>query len=96
MPVAQELDIRIASIEGGNMRNAIPREAFAIVTLPAIHVDKFQNRIKEYETIFKAELSAKEPTLQLFAEEVSMPGNVMNAQFKLISSTRSWLVRMEP
>lgn len=36
-----------------------------IVTLPAIHVDKFQNRIKEYETIFKAELSAKEPTLQL-------------------------------
>ena len=80
--VAQELDIRIASIEGGNMRNAIPREAFAIVTLPAIHVDKFQNRIKEYETIFKAELSAKEPTLQLFAEEVSMPGNVMNAQIQ--------------
>lgn len=75
--VAAELDIRIASVEGGNMRNAIPREAFATVTLPTANADKFLAEIKKYEAIFQAELSAKEPTLKLFAEETAIPANVM-------------------
>ena len=31
---SRNTDIRIAEIEGGNMRNAIPREAFALVVVP--------------------------------------------------------------
>ena len=77
--VMEELHLRVASVEGGNMRNAIPREAFAVVTIPAAHADKFLSSIKEHQAIFQAELIAKEPTLQLIAEETTLPTHVMEA-----------------
>ena len=75
--VSKELDLRLASVSGGNMRNAIPREAFGVITVPAANADKFLAKVKEYEGIFKAELSAKEPNLSLAAEETAQPKNVM-------------------
>ena len=45
--VSQELDLRLSSVSGGNMRNAIPREAFGIITVPAANADKFLAKVKE-------------------------------------------------
>ena len=89
--VSKELDLRLSSVSGGNMRNAIPREAFGIVTVPAANADKFLAKVKEYEEIFKAELSAKEPTLTLFAEETALPQNVMpvKVQYNLINAIKA-------
>ena len=89
--VSKELGLRLASVSGGNMRNAIPREAFGIVTVPAANVDKFLAKVKEYEGIFKAELSAKEPNLILTAEESAMPQNVMpeQTQYNLINAIKA-------
>lgn len=75
--IAGELGVRVSSVEGGNMRNAIPRETFGVVTLPAENAEKFQMAVAEYQKIFMAELGAKEPTLQLSAEETEMPSIVM-------------------
>lgn len=80
--VCKELGLRLANVSGGNMRNAIPREAFGVVTVPAANVDTFLAKVKEYEEIFKAELSAKEPNLALYAEETEMPKNVMPEQMQ--------------
>lgn len=35
LPMLRDMDARLLSIEGGNMRNAIPREAVACIALPA-------------------------------------------------------------
>ena len=75
--IAGELGVRVSSVEGGNMRNAIPRETFGVVTLPAENAEKFQMAVAEYQKIFMAELGVKEPTLQLSAEETDMPSIVM-------------------
>lgn len=75
---AQELGIRISSVKGGSLRNAIPRESFATVVLPSANVEKMMQALKEYEAIFKYELSAKEPTLELFAESCAMPAYVIS------------------
>jgi dipeptidase D len=41
-------DLRLSFIEAGNMRNAIPREGFAIVTLPAeAEKDKYVKCVRE-------------------------------------------------
>ena len=89
--VSKELDLRLSSVSGGNMRNAIPREAFGIVTVPAANADKFLTKVKEYEGIFKAELSAKEPNLTFFAEETALPQNVMpvKVQYNLINAIKA-------
>ncbi len=89
--VSKELGLRIASVSGGNMRNAIPREAFCTVTVPSSNASKFQAKVKEYERIFKAELSAKEPNLVLFAEETMIPKNVMpeDVQYNVINAIKA-------
>jgi dipeptidase D len=73
-------NLKIASMDGGSLRNAIPREASAIVTIPANVEDKFKECIKHYESIFKSEFSSLEPELEFFAETAPMPAMVMNDQ----------------
>ncbi|MDL2330433.1 aminoacyl-histidine dipeptidase [Odoribacter sp. OttesenSCG-928-A06] len=79
---ADQLGIRLSSIDGGSLRNAIPRESFAVATIPASNVDHFVKSVKEMEAVYKAELSFTEPTLQFFVEEVALPGYVLNLDFQ--------------
>lgn len=73
----RELDIRLADINGGGMRNAIPREAFAIVLVPEEYSDLLKKAVNQYESIFKNELSAVEPTLCFTIEETKMPNSII-------------------
>ncbi len=56
-------DIKLASINGGNKHNAIPREAFATLLVPASKEYDFLNFAKEYENTIKKEYQTKEPAL---------------------------------
>ncbi|MCG8580483.1 MAG: aminoacyl-histidine dipeptidase [Bacteroidales bacterium] len=71
-------DARLASIDGGSLRNAIPREAFAVVTVPAANADDFIESLEEYEEIYKAELSAVEPDLSFVAEKTDLPSSIID------------------
>lgn len=75
---ATELGIRISSVSGGSLRNAIPRESFAVITLPAANSQRLLTAIKEAQAVYKAELIAKEPDLQVVAEETQQPAYVMD------------------
>lgn len=75
---AQELEIRIATVNGGTLRNAIPRESFAIITLPAANEAKLINAIKEAVSIYKTEIIEKDPDLQINAEPVTLPAFVID------------------
>lgn len=85
---AKELGLRIANILGGSLRNAIPRESFATVVLPAENAEKLQAAVKEAEAIFQAELSAKEPTLSVSAEATEMPTFIIDScsQFRITNA----------
>lgn len=85
---ADKLAIRIASISGGTLRNAIPRESFAVITLPAANSSSLIAAVKEAESIYKAELSAKEPNLQVFVEETTTPATLIDActQFRVTNA----------
>jgi dipeptidase D len=75
----EHYDMRIASINGGSLRNAIPRESFATVVVPTEKKDKFVECVAKFEAIFNAELSAKEPNLSFKALEAKMPEEVMDS-----------------
>lgn len=85
---AGDLGLRLSSVSGGSLRNAIPRESFAVVVLPASQVESLNAAIKEAGKVYKAELSAKEPNLQIVAEEVALPEFVIDSctQFRLTNS----------
>ena len=67
------LEARLASVEGGSLRNAIPREASAIITVPAEGVDEVMDLVAEYEDLFVAEYDGVEDNIRLVAEEVACP-----------------------
>ena len=78
------IELRISKFNGGSLRNAIPREAFAIVAVPEDKKNEFEKLIYEYETIVKKELSAVEPDLKIKAVNSELPGLVMNIRSQKI------------
>jgi dipeptidase D len=76
----REFDLRLASVDGGSLRNAIPRESFAVVVLPSGKVEAMQKTVKEFEAIVRKELSAVEPDLKVKMEAAEMPKNLIDNQ----------------
>ncbi|ELR65184.1 Aminoacyl-histidine dipeptidase (Peptidase D) [Photobacterium marinum] len=74
---AEELGLRLTSLSGGSLRNAIPREAFAMATLPAKNVDKLNELFTYYQSILAAELGKIETDINLFIEPAELPADVM-------------------
>ncbi len=72
------LETRLSSIDGGSLRNAIPREAFAVVTVPAGMADEFTDSLEEYEDMYKAEFGEVEPNLSFVAEKVDLPASLID------------------
>ncbi len=54
----------LAGITGGDLRNAIPRESFAIVTVPGKNEKDFLACVKEMEAVYKKELATIDPDLK--------------------------------
>ncbi len=73
----RELDVRLAEINGGGMRNAIPREGYAVVLVPHENIAQLKKAVKNYESIYKLELGAVEPTLSFTIEETAMPKSMI-------------------
>ena len=70
-------EARLAEVEGGNMRNAIPREACAIITIPEDNKQEIENLVQEYEELFNEEYKVTENTITITAEVVPMPENII-------------------
>lgn len=68
-----EYETRLAEVQGGSLRNAIPREAFAIVTVPEEDVEDFKDLVESYADIFKEEYKDIENNLQFTMEKVDSP-----------------------
>lgn len=66
-------EARLSSIESGNMRNAIPREASAIITIPAEGFDEVSNLVQEYEELFNEEYKSIENNIFFTAKEIDLP-----------------------
>jgi len=75
---ARDYKLRIATVEGGNLRNAIPREAVATVAVPNALETDFNNFVKNYFIIVKNELGNKEPDFNIEIQKTDTPSNVMD------------------
>ncbi len=71
--------IRISEINGGSLRNAIPRESFAIIAVYNSQKDLFLKALKKITKEIKKELKTVDPNLEIIAKEAPMPKKVMTA-----------------
>ena len=75
-----KLGLRIASVEGGNLRNAIPRESFAVVVVSSDKAKEFEDAVNEHAEMFKKEFAKSEPDLIFRAEPAEIPARVMDQE----------------
>jgi dipeptidase D len=70
-------EARLACVEGGSLRNAIPREAAAVITIPEESYQDLQDLVDRYEDLFLREYDGVEPDLTFKATEVECPKKEM-------------------
>ncbi|QKX18663.1 aminoacyl-histidine dipeptidase [Microbulbifer sp. YPW1] len=82
--------LRIASLDGGSLRNAIPRESFTVITVPVDNAARLMEIALQQIAIIKAELD-NEAKLDITLEECEAPDSVMDSasQRKLILALRA-------
>jgi dipeptidase D len=73
-----EYKVRLAEIDGGSLRNAIPREAFGLLAVKKNKVKKVVGQIEKLAGVIKKELAVTEPDLKIVAEVDTTPKKVMD------------------
>ncbi|MBL4652631.1 MAG: aminoacyl-histidine dipeptidase [Flavobacteriales bacterium] len=84
----QDFGLRFSEINGGSLRNAIPRESFATITINSdTYLQEFEKRASE----IKAEQKLADPNIQITIEPAEMPELVMcaNDVYKIGKAIRS-------
>ncbi|MDD3489895.1 MAG: aminoacyl-histidine dipeptidase [Paludibacter sp.] len=72
-----EYEARLASIDGGSLRNAIPREAFAVITVPEEGVQDILDFAAECQELFTEEFKGVEGNITLSVEQVDLPSGLL-------------------
>ena len=85
---SKKYDMVLCHIEGGNLRNAIPREASAIIGVPKNEKEKIRVDLNLFHSIIEEELSAVEPNMKITMESEEHQDRCIDRQttFALINA----------
>jgi dipeptidase D len=98
---SEENDIQLHSMDGGSLRNAIPRESVAIIVIPESQKGSFYTFVSAFEKTVKDEYRSTDPAMQIIAESTTLPENVLDpvAQEQIVKSNYACpngIYRMSP
>lgn len=93
--------LRISSIHGGSLRNAIPRESFAIVIIDKATKDAFESEMDQKIAAITSEYLSLEPNMIISISETKTPDMVMELGIqegitKAIYAALNGVYRMSP
>ena len=99
LKLMNECGIQISKFDGGSLRNAIPREAFATITIPTGKIDSCRAILVDFEGIVKNEFSKTDPNLKIEFVATDMPKSVANKadaskMINAIHAVRNGMYRM--
>lgn len=79
---------RLSVFEGGNLRNAIPREAYAIMVIPTRYSEVFTGYFHDFSRIIKRDHLVDEPNIQFTMNPAPLPEKVLKkkVQEKLLNA----------
>lgn len=74
----ENFGLRISEIDGGSLRNAIPRESNATVAIDAAHEQAFEAEMKDLADMLKVEFKTMEPDLEIVISKIETPEKIMD------------------
>ncbi len=75
---SNDICIKLASFDGGNLRNAIPREAHAVIGVPTDKKTEIETRLANYSKEIENEYKGIEPVVKFSIEEVERPASIID------------------
>lgn len=79
--VNQKMDLRLISVEGGNLHNAIPREASAFAAVPYAEKETIRVMLNMYIATIEAEYFEIEPNFSMSLDSESLPEKGIEKSF---------------
>jgi len=73
-----DLSIKLSTFDGGNLRNAIAREAYAIILIPEENEKDIISAVAEFKKMSQAEFSIAEPNMEITVEKTLIPETVID------------------
>jgi len=88
LELTKKYEAGISIFEGGNIRNAIPREAFAVITAPHTYSGYINNSVNEYYKLLTGKFKTLEPDIRISVNKVPLPEFIMDSasQVKLLEA----------
>ncbi len=80
LEASEKFGLRVAEIDAGSLRNAIPREASATVVIPSEYEDAFKSFLNEIQSSEKEALKDIDPDLVILAEDENVPNSVIDKE----------------
>lgn len=78
--LSQTLPLRLSELSGGTLRNAIPREARALLLVPAQQADALADALAHASAPLKAELAAIDSKLEFSLTQAALPRRCLSHQ----------------
>ena len=75
-----KLDLQLIDFKGGNLRNAIPREASAVVAVAPEQEATLQQALQDYLSTLQNEVAPKDKNITLSAQVISYKGQALVAE----------------
>ena len=76
----QDYELRLSRFDGGNLRNAIPREAYAVFGVPTRCGEAFTEHYRRFAADLGNELRYREPNFKMTLREEPAPDSVIDAR----------------
>jgi dipeptidase D len=98
---ARDFGVSISSIDGGSLRNAIPRESKAVCIVLKAKADAFKSFIEQEGAVLKTEYATTDPNLQVTLSDAGATQQVMSQEFqekllRVIYALPNGIHRMSP
>jgi len=97
----ESVGLRVSNIDGGSLRNAIPRESFSTIVINTNEKERFLLKMKDLIGLIKEEFKAIEPNLAIDIISTDIPNKIMDVAtqkvfLKSIYTTLNGVYRMSP
>ncbi|MFT5890909.1 MAG: dipeptidase D [Dokdonia sp.] len=73
----ENFGLQIASIDGGSLRNAIPRESVATIVVDTVQQDAFEFEFNALSKTIQKEFETLESSLEIELSQVALPAKIM-------------------
>lgn len=96
----KDIDLKIASIDGGSLRNAIPRESVATMMICNDDIAKMKKIVTDLTAVLKSEYGYTDGNLEIIVESASAASTMNRSQqgqlLTAIYATQNGIYRMSP